>query len=194
MPKPICAVEDCWRLVVARGWCEPHYRSWKRYGDPLAAKLKPHGSVAERFWPKVEKDGPVPSGRPDLGRCWSWRAATDLHGYGVFAVGTHCRRAAAHRVAYGLLVSEIPAGLELDHLCRNPNCVNPVHLEPVTHRENMLRGKTVGAANAVKTHCKYGHLFDEANTHVKRSGKRDCRACGRIRAQAKRDRLRATTS
>jgi HNH endonuclease len=79
---------------------------------------------------------------------------------------------------YRLLVGPVPEGLELDHLCRNRACVNPAHLEPVSHRENVLRGASFAAINAVKTHCIHdGHPFDDVNTIVRPEGRRGCRAC-----------------
>lgn len=87
-----------------------------------------------------------------------------------------------HRLAYAWLVGQIPAGLTLDHLCRNTVCVNPLHLEPVTHRVNVLRGQSGVAANARKTGCPQGHPFDEINTYHYR-GQRHCRTC---RAEANR--------
>ena len=96
-----------------------------------------------RFWNKV-RIGPTPIDRPDLGPCWEWTAHRDRRGYGRFAVGSQTdgsyRSAAlAHRLAYETLVGPIPDGLEPDHLCRNQPCVNPGHLEPVTHAVNLQR-------------------------------------------------------
>jgi len=92
-----------------------------------------------------------------------------------------------------MLVGPIPAGLQLDHLCRNRACVRPDHLEPVRSRENTLRGFGPSAINARKTVCAHGHPFDEANTGRSPNGRRFCRECGRIRARAyqarRRDRL-----
>lgn len=106
--------------------------------------------------------------------CWLWdRPKT--HGYGqVWWDGTNRR---AHRVIYELLVGPIPVGLQIDHLCRTPACVNPAHLEPVTARENTLRSLSPTAVNARKSHCQNGHPFDEANTLVRREGFRVCRIC-----------------
>ena len=104
-------------------------------------------------------------------------------GYGCFNDGT--RLTGAHRFAYELLVGPIPSDLHIDHLCRNPSCVNAAggHLEPVTQRENTLRGTGPAAVNATLTHCKNGHEFTEENTYIKtgRNGKkmRECRACRR---------------
>ncbi|KAB2977369.1 HNH endonuclease [Streptomyces sp. SS1-1] len=90
----------------------------------------------------------------------------------------------AHRVAYQEIVGPIPEGLQLDHLCRVRHCVNPAHLEPVTSRENTLRGENLVAINAAKTHCKRGHLFDAANTYRWRNS-RICRECRRLRSATK---------
>ncbi len=80
---------------------------------------------------------------------------------------------------YEWFTGPIPAGMEIDHLCRNRACAAPAHLEAVTHHENLLRDETLTAANAAKTHCKRGHLFDEANTMVYR-GSRFCLTCRRL--------------
>ena len=86
----------------------------------------------------------------------------------------------AHRFAYELLVGPIPDDLELDHLCRNTCCVNPEHLEAVTHLENMRRRHLREA-----THCAQGHPYDEENTGWRDGGKhRYCKACNRARSSA----------
>lgn len=73
--------------------------------------------------------------------------------------------------------------MQLDHLCRNRGCINPDHLEPVTCRENLLRGQTFQARNAAKTHCPHGHGYDEGNTRFNKDGSRACRSCERKRAR-----------
>ena len=87
---------------------------------------------------------------------------------------------------------KVPEGMELDHLCRNRACINPNHLEAVTHRENCLRGASPPAHFARQTHCVNGHAFDETNTYLRHDGqgKRKCRTCAREHmARASRRRL-----
>ncbi|MFE7077907.1 HNH endonuclease signature motif containing protein [Streptomyces sp. NPDC057620] len=136
-------------------------------------------SAAEKFWSKVNGG--------DVETCWIWTGATNGVRYGSFTGGSG-RQVLAHRWAYEALRAEIPAGLSLDHLCRNPTCVNPWHLEPVTQRINLLRGETITARKAAQTHCESGHPFDSANTYRSPNGTRKCRACGAARAR----RYRAT--
>lgn len=125
-------------------------------------------SVLDRFEAKI-----------DFGECWNWIAAT-THGYGVFRYEGRLRH--AHIVSWELLVGPIPEGLHIDHLCRNRACVNPDHLEPVTPRENTLRGAGFAAIRARQTHCLRGHEYNEKNTyHHPQRGTRDCRACARER-------------
>ena len=117
------------------------------------------------------------------GGCWLWLGALS-NGYG--RIGRYkgpCRP--AHRVAYELYRGHIGKGLDLDHLCRNRRCVNPDHLEPVTRRENILRGETVPAKNLAKTHCMRGHPLAGDNLRlIHKDGRRPyrfCRACDRGR-------------
>ena len=109
--------------------------------------------------------------------CWIWLGGLGKAGYGMAWDGR--RMVGAHRLVYVLLVGQVPDGTELDHLCRNPSCVNPAHLEPVTHHENMMRGKNLGPVNAAKTHCPQGHHYSQANTYFTTKGHRACRECGR---------------
>jgi hypothetical protein len=114
--------------------------------------------------------------------CWIWTGARQSKGYGnAYSTATGVRL--AHRLTYELLVGPIPDGLELDHLCRVRHCVNPAHLEPVTHCENVLRGESPTAKNAPRIKCINGHPFDAQNTRRVPGGARRCRACARERQQ-----------
>lgn len=96
--------------------------------------------------------------------CRLWLGHCTPEGYGSMKIDGTCR--SAHRVAYELYKGPIRPGLTLDHLCRVRACVNPDHLEPVSLKENILRGDGLGAINAVKTHCKRGHEFTISNTMI----------------------------
>lgn len=126
-------------------------------------------TAADRFFALVVKG--------DLGGldCWEWQGYRMPFGHGRFRVNG-CK-VLAHRWSYEFHVGPIPNGLTIDHLCRNPPCVNPAHLEPVTHRTNVLRGDGPAAHNAAKTHCPSGHAYTPANTYIDSLGRRVCRVC-----------------
>ena len=130
--------------------------------------MKP--AVLDRFLAKVGWPGV-------MGACWPWLAYRDSDGYGIFAVA-NSRPARASRVVYELAIGPIPDGLVIDHLCRSRSCVNPLHLEAVPQVVNCLRGESLNARNARKTHCHKGHPFTPENTYLYRGG-RCCRACNR---------------
>lgn len=124
-------------------------------------------SVAERFWSKVEKTD----------SCWLYTGSNN-NGYGQFWTGT--KNSLAHRFSYEL-VAKIPEGLHIDHLCRVRNCVNPEHLEPVTNKENVLRGEGYTAKKARQTHCIRGHELSGKNLAITVKGYRRCNKCNVIR-------------
>lgn len=101
--------------------------------------------------------------------CLEWHGARTTRGYGVLV--RDGRRVYAHRDAYEKYYGPIPEGLEIDHLCMNPPCYRPDHLEAVTHAENTRRWA------ATITHCPQGHPYDETNTIRQPSGGRLCRTC-----------------
>ena len=113
--------------------------------------------------------------------CWLWTAGVSPLGYGQCSDGPYGERRTqyAHRVAYELFKGPIPAGIGLDHLCRVRSCVNPDHLEPVSQRTNLMRGRTLAARFAAQTHCVHGHPFDETNTRRTKKG-RECLACRQV--------------
>lgn len=113
--------------------------------------------------------------------CWVFQGSDNSVGYGVVAAGGKFGGMLyAHRVTYEYFIAEIPAGLVLDHLCRNRKCCNPWHLEPVTHRVNLLRGEGPPAVSARKEKCPQGHAYDEQNTYRYPDGTRRCKTCAAI--------------
>lgn len=111
--------------------------------------------------------------------CWNWRGGVAGNGYGSVRV-PHGPQMGAHRAAWIVANGPVPDGLQIDHLCRNPLCINPAHLEAVSPRENTIRGDAPSARHLRQTHCVNGHPFDEVNTRIDRRG-RTCRACHRER-------------
>lgn len=120
----------------------------------------------DRFMSHVEPE-------PTSG-CWLWTAYVSPDGYGRFRAD-QTRGTAAHRWAYERHVGPIPPTHEIDHLCHVRCCVNPAHLEPVTHRENVARSNGMAVRNAAKTECPKGHPYDATTSR----GERFCRTCAR---------------
>lgn len=165
--------------IYRRGLCNSCYhhdlRSRKERGAYVA--YRPSRPDLERLLSKVAAG---------WGGCWIYTGHISKRtGYGSFQ---SANQNLAHRAAYELLVGPIPDGLQLDHLCRQRNCVNPSHLEPVTAHENTHRSPLTRASiNAAKTHCPHGHEYTSENTWVRvvqrRNGalasNRVCRMCQR---------------
>jgi len=176
MADATCSVENCERPVMARAMCSMHYQRWKTAGGQVSDLLS--RSVEQRFWQYVER-------RSD-DECWPWTGALTKRGYGVlWRINAHAMP--AHRYAYELAHGDPPpVGLSVDHICHNRDmtcagglaclhrrCVNPAHLEAVTHGTNNLRGRGRAAGNARKTHCPQGHEYSGVNAQ----GSRICKIC-----------------
>lgn len=135
--------------------------------------------LPERFWNNVTTD-------PETG-CWNWTAAKDRLGYGRIGRPKHGGTRLSHRHAFLVLVGPIESRLVLDHLCRNPSCCNPAHLEPVTQGENLRRSPTIGTKKNAPPCCPSGHEFTEDNTLYKQATDRHgnprrhriCKTCNR---------------
>lgn len=123
----------------------------------------------DRFWDKVLFTTD----------CWEWQGWKIKTGYGQFKL--NYKNLLTHRVSYILNKGDIKDGLYIDHLCKNPSCVNPDHLELVSHKENTMRGNNMASLNAKKTHCKRGHELKGDNLYIRpKNNQRRCSECRRI--------------
>lgn len=116
-----------------------------------------------RFWSKVIKSN----------YCWLWIGARTTKGYGHLRIGK--KMYYPHRLSFFIKYGDIDPNLTLDHLCRNPICVNPEHLEEVNIKENTLRGNAPSTKNSRKTHCPKGHRYDR----IYSDNRRFCSICKR---------------
>lgn len=124
------------------------------------------------FWRKVNKTE----------SCWLWTGRLRYDGYAQYTWNDSqkvCHTTAGHRAAWAMTNGDIPAGMQLDHLCRVRNCVNPDHLEIVTLKVNTLRSANAAATNAQKDVCLRGHAFDKVTV----GNTRYCGECNRITAR-----------
>lgn len=119
----------------------------------------------QRFWSKVRKTK----------TCWIWMGEKDPRYYGRHSIYRLKKSFLAHRISHELTIGKIKDGLVIDHLCRNHSCVNPAHLEAVTSKVNINRGRK---AKSEKTHCPMGHPYSGDNLYrTPISGYRECRTC-----------------
>lgn len=152
---------------------------------PLLDSPSPRGASWPRFLDRL-------AGKFLVGDdCWEWTANKTQGGYGRMQING--RGLLAHRILYVIFVGEIPAGYELDHLCRNPSCVRPSHLEAVPHQVNILRSDAPPASFARRTHCVRGHELagDNLVAVPRGSRKRRCKKCDAIRNAAYRQKKAA---
>lgn len=171
-----CWVGGCVTLVGpkgAKGLCSRHYQRMLATGSPTGSAAP---SPVDRFFEKVQLRGD----------CWAWTASTDGSGYGIFSAKRarfrgHIVR--AHIWSYEYFISDVPDGLQLDHICHDTNCtlghecphrscVNPWHLDPVPPLVNSQRGR--GQRRAA---CPVGHTYDIGNTYINPKGAQVCRTC-----------------
>jgi hypothetical protein len=163
-----------------------------RAGDPMRfisghnGRGRPGGPAPTPMEVKLDRHSVAD---PETG-CIVWTGSKNKMGYGSTGHGRG-NRMLAHRAAYELATGPIPEGLVIDHLCRNPSCINPDHLEAVTQRENIMRGTAPPARAAVATHCPSGHPYGGDNLYVRPNGDRVCRQCHRTHDAASRARRKA---
>lgn len=139
----------------------------ERYKPDLKSSEYQKASPEQRWW--------ICANAASRDECWNWLgnpSSTDGYGY----IKVNGKRIPAHVFGYKLLVGSIPTDLYLDHLCRNRICVNPNHLEPVTNRENILRGAGLAAQQIQQTHCLRGHPLFGDNLRM-RGRRRICKTC-----------------
>jgi hypothetical protein len=168
-----CTVEGCDRRQRARNLCSMHVQRLERNGTVELIERQPR-PLEDRLWPRVTP----------AGFCWEWEGAHAASGYGVINLGPRLDR--THRVVYEMLVGPIPEGLHMDHLCRNRGCCNPDHLDPVTPRENMIRGMAPSHITARTGVCRRGHTMADAYTRPD-TGARTCRTCLTERSRRRRN-------
>ena len=113
--------------------------------------------------------------------CIEWEGKRSSEGYGRLCI--RGKKLYAHRAVYEAVHGPIPAGMWIDHICRNRMCINPEHLRIVTPKQNALENSdSISAKNSVKTHCSNGHKFNKKNTYWRIDGKgRICKECCRLR-------------
>lgn len=176
MPLPItyCTLDGCDKKNFGHGMCSKHYARWRKYGSPEIVKVI-IGDPVRSFWKKVDKSKD----------CWIWTANTDPAGYGRFWLNG--KLTSAHRTSYEMAFGDIPAGMDIDHQCHTPACVNPKHLKAVTRKGNAENrsGADIRSRSGIR-----GVSYNSAQKYwyatVKHHGKNHHIRKFRTRAQAER--------
>lgn len=166
----VCSVDGCSKPHDSHGYCGMHAQRMRR-GRALDHQRPSREDYFLSAFERTES-------------CWLWNRKIAVSGYGQFSGDSLL----AHRYSYELFVGPIPDDLQIDHLCGVKRCVNPAHLEAVTRKENLRRRDLAYGILSAVTACPQGHPYDDANTYRHASGRRQCRACSRERAQRNRER------
>ena len=153
-----CSVDGCDIAARCKGMCNKHYLRVYFYGRTELLPAKPDKEV---LLAQVDKNGPIPEHRPDLGPCWLWTGAE--HASGTTGYGWFRGKELAHRASYVIHVGPIPDGEQIDHLCRVRMCVRPEHLESVTPLVNFLRSEAPNAIAVRTGRCRRDHPLSGAN-------------------------------
>lgn len=166
MPDVKCKECSQMRRHRARGMCGPCYDRVRHAGR--LPNVRPRRTF-EQWFTLVDQGA---------NGCWPWPGPVNAQGYGTYGARGH----SVHRRVYELIIGPIPAGLHLDHICRNTRCIRPDHLDPVPPAVNVLRGVGSFAINSRKVVCKRGHsLTDPTNVRITKAGHRSCITCNKIR-------------
>jgi len=166
-----CLIYRCLKSAGSLGLCSAHRSTFYRHGNPFEKTRKVFlGTNKNRFLKNVKKTK----------SCWIWVSHKSTGGYGTFYVWKTAENKGgsklAHRWAFENWVSPIPKGLEIDHICKIRNCVNPKHLRIVSHLENMHASNTLASLNSNKTHCPNGHKYEAPNILWDKNS-RKCKIC-----------------
>lgn len=161
----------------------------RRAYDRARRPKKPKPTLEQRFWAKVRKEDWERD--PGLGPCWMWTGHINPeNGYGMFMTGDrtspggHPEPTQAHIVSLRLAGKDVPDGQERDHFCRQRACVNPGHIDPVTHRENIKRGVSMVADYMEADTYRCGHPKNSEHSYYRPDGKGQfCGTCARERAR-----------
>ena len=191
-PPTPCAIDSCDRVVKSRGWCGRHYENWRQTGSPVPARdLSLDESVRTTGWTETGSG------------CWEWNGPRNEHGYGLINLSrAGVSNARAHRIVYEMTVGEISSSAILRHSCDNPPCVNPDHLTPGTHDENMRdmaeRGRSGTSHEARGGRCPNGHDVTAPGSYkmVIRPGGasyRSCIECDKARKRRHSEKARQVT-
>lgn len=166
-----CSLENCDKFTDGRSMCPMHSRRFKLYGDPNKVLVVQHKRMEDKLLRWIE----FPD---DINDCWLWVGPRQKTGHGKFY--WKGKYTSSYRAFYKKFINNDIDGLDVDHICNNPPCMNLSHLQAITSRANTLRGTSPPAVNVHKTECPVGHSYTTENTKVSKKGNRSCRECSRV--------------